>query len=64
MSANAVLAPHGHYKDQLKLMRAGIAAEWAIDSIRWLSDAIRQLPSADLEPREAPPLSRYSSYFY
>ena len=64
MSATTVLAPHGHYKDHLKLMRAEVAADWATESFRWLVDGITRMLSAELETREHPPLSRYSRYFY
>lgn len=64
MAANAILAPHVPHKDPVKLMRAEVAVERVIEHLRRLIRAIARMPSPNLSPREAPPLSVYSSYFY
>lgn len=46
MSASAVLSSHGHYKEQLKLMRAETAAAWMAVVLDRLGEAFKSEPVA------------------
>ena len=60
MSASAVLSSHGHYKEQLKLMRAETTAAWLEIVIDRLGEAFKSEPVAI----ETPQPQRYFGAFY
>lgn len=54
IAATTEFATPAHYKDQLKLVRAAVAASWALEALAWLVDAFTAPLSPEFDIGEAP----------